>query len=130
MPILRENIDSKYKWNLEKIYKNNKDFENELENISKKIENIKSYQGKILDSSDNLYNLFEEMNSYDMVLARLYVYAKMRLDEDASKDIYKDYVGRVQNVLTKFSTLTSYIEPELLEANYDLVQNILNKIKG
>ena len=48
MPILRENIDSKYKWNLEKIYKNNKDFENELENISKKIENIKSYQGKIL----------------------------------------------------------------------------------
>ena len=61
MPILRENIDSKYKWNLEKIYKNNKDFENELENISKKIENIKSYQGKILDSSDNLYNLFEEI---------------------------------------------------------------------
>ena len=95
MPILRENIDSKYKWNLEKIYKNNKDFENELENISKKIENIKSYQGKILDSSDNLYNLFEEMNSYDMVLARLYVYAKMRLDEDASKDIYKDYKDRV-----------------------------------
>lgn len=129
MPILRENIDSKYKWNLEKIYKNNKDFENELENISKKIENIKSYQGKILNSSDNLYNLFEEMNSYDMVLARLYVYAKMRLDEDASKDIYKDYVGRVQNVLTKFSTLTSYIEPELLEANYDLVQKYIEQNK-
>ena len=69
------------------------------------------------------------MNSYDMVLARLYVYAKMRLDEDASKDIYKDYVGRVQNVLTKFSILTSYIEPELLEANYDLVQKYIEQNK-
>ena len=40
MPILRENIDSKYKWNLEKIYKNNKDFENELENIRKQDKNM------------------------------------------------------------------------------------------
>lgn len=121
MPILRENIDKKYKWDLEKIYKTNKDFEDELEYITQKQEDIIKYKGKILESSENLYNLLTDMNNYDMVLAKLYVYAKMRLDEDSSKSIYKDYVGRVENTLTKFSTLTSFVEPELLSSDYELV---------
>ena len=62
MPVLREKIDDKYKWNLEKIYKNNSEFEEELNNILVKMEDISKYQGNILKSSDNLYNLLTDLN--------------------------------------------------------------------
>lgn len=127
MPVLRENIDNKYKWNLEKIYKNNIDFENDIKELSEKINEISKYQGKILSSSDNLYNMLQDMNNYDMQLAKLYVYAKMRLDEDSSKSIYKDYVGRVENLITKYSSLTSFIEPELLEQDYDIIKKYIHE---
>ena len=117
----REKIDKKYKWNLEKIYKTNEDFIEELEYITKKQEDIVKYKGIILKSSENLYNLLKDMNDYDMILSKLYVYAKMRLDEDSNKNIYKDYVGRIENTLTRFSTLTSFIQPELLNSDYELV---------
>lgn len=129
MPVLREKIDDKYKWNLEKIYKNNSEFEEELNNILVKMEDISKYQGNILKSSDNLYNLLTDLNNYDIVLSRLYVYAKMRLDEDANKSIYKDYVGRITTALTKFSTLTSYIEPELLSEDYEVVKKYIKENK-
>lgn len=129
MPILRENIDNKYKWNLEKIYKNNDEFEKELKTISEKISDINKYQGKILESSDNLYNLFCDMNNYDRILSKLYVYAKMRLDEDSDKNIYKDYVGRVEKILAEFNSFTSYIEPELLASDYSVVKKYIYENK-
>lgn len=129
MQVLRENIENKYKWNLEKIYKNNEEFENELKNISEKIKNISKYQGKILESSDNLYNLLNDMNNYDRTISKLYVYAKMRLDEDSDKSIYKDYVGRIEKLSTQFSSLTSYIEPELLEQDYNIIKKYLHENK-
>lgn len=127
MPVLRENIDNKYKWDLEKIYKSNEEFVNDLNNLSEEIKKITKYQGKILESSDNLYNLLLDMNNYDIKLSKLYVYAKMRLDEDSNKNIYKDYVGRVENLITLFSSLTSFIEPELLEYDYDIIKKYIQE---
>lgn len=121
MPKLREEIDKKYKWDLEKIYKTNQDFLNELNYITNKQEEITKYKGKILESSDSLYNLLTDLNNYSMILSKLYVYAKMRLDEDSSNDLYKDYVGRVETALNKFASLTSFINPELLSSDYEIV---------
>lgn len=127
MPVTRENIDNKYKWNLEKIYKNNNEFENELNKMFDDIEKISDYQGKILESSENLYNFLTLYYDYDLIISKLYVYAKMRLDEDSSKSIYKDYVGRCEKLLSKYETITSFIEPELLECDYETIKKYIEE---
>jgi len=75
----REKIDNKYKWDLEKLYKTNELWLEEYNLLNEEIEKIKTYEGHILDSSDNLLNLLQDENELDLRLSKLYVYAKMRL---------------------------------------------------
>lgn len=125
----REKIDNKYKWDLEKLYKTNELWLEEYNLLNEEIEKIKTYEGHILDSSDNLLNLLQDENELDLRLSKLYVYAKMRLDEDTSKSLYQDFVGKATNIITKWSSICSFIEPELLESDYNKVKQFINENK-
>jgi len=125
----REKIDNKYKWDLERLYKNNEIWLEEYNTLQNEINKIKNYEGHILESSDNLLKLLEDENELDLRISRLYVYAKMRLDENTSNGLYQDYVGKATNIITKWSALCSFIEPELLSEKYDKVKAYINENK-
>ena len=52
-------MDEKYTWNLTDIFKTNEDFEKEIEQLSKTLEIIKKYQGKLAESSQNIYECYK-----------------------------------------------------------------------
>ena len=58
--------DSKYRWNLQDIFKNEEEFNSDKNEIKDILEEIKKYQGKLCDSSENLYNCYKlyEMKKY------------------------------------------------------------------
>lgn len=51
--------DSKYRWNLQDIFKNEEEFNSDKNEIKDILEEIKKYQGKLCDSSENLYNCYK-----------------------------------------------------------------------
>ena len=56
----REEIEKKYTWNLDLIFKNSDEFEKAFKDIDSKVEKVLSLKGKIMENSDNLYNFYKD----------------------------------------------------------------------
>ena len=46
-------------WNLKDIFKNIEEFNTETQNIQNILNQIKKYEGKLCDTSENLYNCYK-----------------------------------------------------------------------
>ena len=54
----RSEIDVKDTWNLSKIFKTDKEFEEAFGSIDELVNKVVSFKGKIMESSDSLYNFY------------------------------------------------------------------------
>lgn len=52
----RDEIDKKYKWNLEDIYENVDIWEEDFKKIENSIDNIVKYKGTLQESAENFWN--------------------------------------------------------------------------
>lgn len=78
----REEIDQKYKWNLEDIYESVNKWEEDFKNISKNIESIIKYKGTLKESADNLLECLKSRDELMSLCEKLFVYARMKKDEN------------------------------------------------
>ena len=121
----RSEISDEYKIDTSSLFKNNKEFEIELEKLNNDIKEISKYDG-ILMKENNLYKAFSLDESLSRRLMRLYTYAHLNNDFDLSVNIYNEYVSKVLSLYHEYSSLVSYMVPEILENEYE---EILNKLK-
>lgn len=117
----RDEVLEKDKWNLTKIFKNEEEFECEFNKINEYINKVLNYKGKILESSENLYNFYQAYETLSRVCDKLYMYAKLNCDTDTKCDEYKKMSLRVEKMYEDVLAKTSFIDSELLESDYDLV---------
>lgn len=125
----RSEISDDYKWDLSSIYKSDEYFELDFEKISKEIDKIVKYKGKILESATTLYdflNLYFELNRK---LEKLFMYAHLNNDSDTTDNHYQVLYGKVSNLYQKFGELTTFVVPEFLKSEYSLVLNYMNEKK-
>lgn len=120
---LRSEIDEKYKWDLSPIYKCDEDWYKDLEVVSKEVEKVLNYKGKIVSSADNLLEYLQFSIALERKLYKLYYYAHLNFDADTTNDNYQQMNGKIQNLLAKYDELDSFSNPEMMEVDYD-------KIKG
>lgn len=108
----REEIDKQYKWTLEDMYKTNQDWQNDYDYVLSKIDDFKKYQNQL-----NVYENFIDCLNLDTEISRkaekLYVYSRMRLDEDIKVKIYQEQIRKMELLLVKLSEVTSFIRPEI-----------------
>lgn len=121
----REEIEEKYKWDLTKIFKSDKDFLEELGNINKDIYEINNVKGHILDNSETLLNYFEISEKIERRIYKLYYYASLKHDQDTTNITYQEYKGKVDNLINKYSELTSFVTPEMMQKDYNYVLNLI-----
>lgn len=119
----RSEIDEKYKWKLEDIVPSDEAWEKLLTETRERAKDIVEYQGKLNDKVSILQCLrFDDELS--MNTEKLYVYAKMRKDEDCSVDKYVGMVDRVKNLLVDVSEKSAYIMPELSANSEEFLQGL------
>ena len=117
----RSEIDLVDTWDLTLIFKNDAEFEKSLKETQKEISKISDYKGRILESSDTLLSFLELTDEIECKLYKLYYYAHLNLDTDTTNTKYQDMEGRVTNLLQEESVLSSFVLPELLKGDYDVV---------
>lgn len=122
----RSEIEEKYKIDTTSLFKNNSEFEKALKEVEKDINKISKYSGKLIDK-DNLYEALSLDENLTRRLYRLYTYAHLNNDVDLSVNLYNEYVSKVLFIFNKYSSLASYIVPELLENEYSVIEG---KIKN
>lgn len=110
----RDQIPSQYKWHLEDILPSDEAWEELFFKCEERLGYFAKYQDK-LDDEDTLFDCLEFDTRFSHDFGCLYTYAKMRLDQDARNNTYQGMTNRARNLLVKYSSACSFIDPEVSE---------------
>lgn len=125
----RNEISEENKWNLEYLYSNEFDYNNDIVKIKDLTNKLLTYKGKILSNSDNLLKVLLLNEEIDIITERLYVYINMKLHEDTRISKYQEMSGNLDIIMTQLNEKTSFFVPELLEKDYNLIEKYISENK-
>ena len=124
---LRSEIDDKYKWDLTKMYKDAKEFNDDYDKALELINEISRFRGKLLNDSNTLYEYLKKDDELNVVMTNLYVYASALNDEDVSnKDNQKTYL-KVLNLYSLTDEKLSFTTSELLKTDYEVIKEYIKE---
>ena len=127
---LRSEIRTEDKWNLEAMYP---DFEAAIDDMSKAIARARELmmmQGHIMDSPKTLLDALIAYTEAMRLAERAYAYAHMKRDEDNSDAERADLFGKISMGLTTLTSITSFLDPEILSSDPALVNSYIDKEEG
>lgn len=126
----REEIDAKYKWRLEDIYASDAAWEEDFEKVRRLSADMAAYRGKI---AGDMEKLLECLKLSDAMLAlndKLFVYARMRRDEDNAKPKYQALTDRAMALGTEVYASVSFIVPAITSADESLLRKGIDEVDG
>lgn len=126
----RAEIQSDFKWNIEAMYPDEQDWEKDFLKVIKLSEQYEIYSGKLAVSSKNLLDAFMAKDKIWQLLEKVYVYSRMRRDEDNRLDQYQTMNDRCSSLIAKASTAMSFFTPELLSIPVEKIADFIEKEKG
>lgn len=121
----RNEIDSRYKWNIQAMYNSDRDWENDLEQALKRAEEYSKYRGRLTENSDVLLSALKEKDEIWKTLERAYVYARMKRDEDNRIAEYQAMTDRCFTAIAKINSCLSFFTPEFLKADEEHIRNLI-----
>lgn len=127
---VREELPDKYKWDLTHLYASDEMWKEEKDKLQKKMQNISSYKGVLIQSSSNLLEALEFNTSLIKEMVRLSSYASMKSDQDTRVTKYAGMQQEMQQLFSEYGALTSYMEPELLALEEEQLSSFLEKENG
>jgi len=110
----REEMDDKYKWDLEKIYANETNWEDDFKKLQQMIGQIAALQGTMAESPEALLRVMQTSDDMGRIAEKLYVYARMRRDENNANHVYQALFDRAERLGVEASSASAYIVPEIL----------------
>ena len=114
----RADISAEYKWRTDEIFSCDEDWEESFFAVGESVGKISSYNGRLKDDDSILECLnLETRLGHDVV--KLYHYAHLRHDEDTRVALYQGMKSRAEQLYVRYSTLTSFVTPELSELPAD-----------
>ncbi len=109
-------------WNLKDIFENKEAYDREKENCEKLLQDIKEKEGSLAKGSENLENCYRTYEKALCSYERIYSYAMLYYHIDMAKPETIKLYQEAENLGTKFSEMTAFIEPELLEMEEEKLQ--------
>ena len=126
----REQIEEKYKWNLNDIYEDDEKWNEDYEETKKLLKKVKRYQGQVTESGETLLSLLDLVMEIQEIASRLYAYAHMNKDVDTRNNTYQSLFNKAQDLNNEISSVTSFIVPEILELEENELNNFINNTSG
>lgn len=110
----RQEIAEQYKWRLEDIYPTDEAWEEEFQTLTGKVESLEGLRETMTQSAEALAEALRQIDEASHQLERLYVYARMRRDEDNGNSKYQALSDRASGLNVKLSAALAYVNPLLL----------------
>lgn len=112
---LRCEIEDKYKWDLTKIYKDEKEWQRDFDDVKEKILKVLEYKDSFLSNGKKLYEYLKYDEEVSRKLEKIYYYAHLNYDADTLDEKYKVMTNKVSDLFTKYNELSSFVVPEILK---------------
>ena len=123
----REEVPSEYKWDLDSMYKDESSVNKDIKQVEDLTPKILEFKNHIMDSSDSLYKFLKITEEQDRILNKLFVYSKMNFDVDTKNNKNKSLKMKIEKLGESLSEKYSFIEPEMLESEYEKVLEYINQ---
>ena len=121
----RSEVPTEYKWDLSDFYKDDKEFNKELEETKKRIIEESKYRG-CTKSGKTLYEFLKYDEVTECMVENLYMYSFMKDDEELGKKENIDRKNKATLLLTDYSNMISFFSPELLELSKEDFNKLFN----
>ena len=112
---LRCEIEDKYKWDLTKIYKDEKEWQKDFDDVKEKILKVLEYKDNFLSNGKRLYEYLKYDEEVSRKLEKIYYYAHLNYDANTLDEKYKVMTNKVSDLFTKYNELSSFVVPEILK---------------
>ena len=124
----REEIDSKYKWDLSSMFPSDEAFEAGLEELKAYCPKLLAFKGKISTSSQALLEFLQLEDKMTLLLYKIINYAERKSDEDTRVAKYQAYVANATSAYTQVGEATSWFAAELLAIPAESVEKFYAEV--
>lgn len=124
----REEIDSKYKWDLSSMFPSDEAFEAGLEELKAYCPKLLAFKGKISTSAQALLEYLQLEDKMTLLLYKIINYAERKSDEDTRVAKYQAYVANATSAYTQVGEATSWFAAELLAIPAESVEKFYAEV--
>ncbi|WP_314018743.1 oligoendopeptidase F [Lancefieldella parvula] len=124
----REEIDSKYKWDLSSMFPSDEAFEAGLEDLKAYCPKLLAFKGKISTSAQALLEFLQLEDQMTLLLYKIINYAERKSDEDTRVAKYQAYVANATSAYTQVGEATSWFAAELLAIPAESVEKFYAEV--
>ena len=124
----REEIDSKYKWDLSSMFPSDEAFEAGLEELKAYCPKLLAFKGKVSTSAQALLEFLQLEDQMTLLLYKIINYAERKSDEDTRVAKYQAYVANATSVYTQVGEATSWFAAELLAIPAESVEKFYAEV--
>ena len=124
----REEIDSKYKWDLSSMFPSDEAFEAGLEELKAYCPKLLAFKGKISTSSQALLEFLQLEDQMNLLLYKIINYAERKSDEDTRVAKYQAYVANATSAYTQVGEAISWFAAELLAIPAESVEKFYAEV--
>jgi oligoendopeptidase F len=125
----REQIQDKYKWNLQDIYPSDEMWEKDFACVESKIDRYGQFIGKLGESAETMLAFFRFDDEVGIKVERLYLYAMLKKDSDMKVPKYQAMDIKIKSLYSKVSAASSWVNPELLQIPDDKLIIMINSLE-
>ena len=121
----RSRIPERFQWDLSPVYAGDDTWEAAKRKMRAELPSIASWAGKLAESPEQLLGCLEHHSLLHKELTRLACYAGMKSDLDTRESRYTAMDQEMSRLASDFSTLASFIEPEILRMDPARIEEFL-----
>lgn len=123
METLKERFDipSENHWAIDAMYVNSEAWEKEFDLTKQQIEKLKTFKGKVGESSDHLKQAIDADLELSRRIENLFAFAKMKLDEDTRIGEHQAKVSRIESLSVTAQEAASFLVPEIMAIDKAIV---------
>jgi len=126
----RDQIESKYKWNIEAMYPDESQWEEDYKKAEKLGDEFLSFAGSLSESPEKMLEAFRSKDEIWQTVEKVYVYARMKSDEDTRIAKYLSMMDKSQALVARTAAKLSFFTPELLEISEEKLLDFVSKSEG
>ena len=111
--VKRQDVPAEFTWHIKDIYPDEAAWQKAIEDAKTVISTVADFKGSLTDKN-NIALCLHLRDTLSLSLEKIYVYASLQKDTDASNSHLQEMTGTAQVLLSQAANAMAFIEPELL----------------
>lgn len=126
----RYEIPDEFKWRLEDIYPTNEEWETDFQRIKVMVTEANAFRGRLALSAGILLEALELDARLRELVEKVFVYARMRRDEDNTNPVYQALTDRAEGLAAQVQAALSFLAPEILAVPEEVLERFRREENG